>query len=336
MPCNQPTHGGHGWHCRPCRRPPPPALFRPTTSASRRSCNRRGPGLPQPAKPSTARAADRQSPLRPVLSRQPPAANHLPPAPKQCTLSGYEAFPIPRNAHRLARPHSRSTPPAPPPLPAPGDPVDPCTLGHGDPTQRRRPACPEPVEGREPSSNHEIRRNLPPPTPRPQALEPHARPHPDLPGVPNPQSARITCRPVTPTARAHNPRRHPKNRQSSHPPGRNPPQGFRPGGCAFPQKPAASAHLSPARCSRPFAHSTLTPPRSAARLSPLPSPFPISLRCALASPLLHRPPHPPKKHPAAPPEFFRKNSYAHEGPRFTAQNPPEFTRPSPPPHPFWP
>ena len=226
----------------PLSAPAPPALVRPTTSASRRSCNRRGPGLPQPAKPSTARAADPQPPQRPVLSRQPPAANHLPPDSKQCTLSGYAPLPIPRNVHRLARPHSRSTPPAPPSLPAPGEPVDPCTLGQSDPAQSRRPACPEPVEGREPSGNHEIRRSLPPPAPRPQPLEPHARPHPDLPGVPNPQSARTTCRPVTPTAHTHNPRRHPKNRQSSHPPGRNPPQGFRPGGCAFPHKPAASAH----------------------------------------------------------------------------------------------
>ena len=123
---------------------------------------------------------------------------------------------------------------------------------------------------------------------------------------------------TSPRAHAQPPLRCPPNRPNRPPkrakahtrrPG-HPTRGARAGECAFPQNPPNPPLTSPQPPPRPPAA------RSRSHCSPL-SPLPFV-------------PAP------APQEFFRKNSYAHEGPRFTAQNSPEFTSPSPPTHPFWP
>ena len=94
------------------------------------------------------------------------------------------------------------------------------------------------------------------------------------------------------------------------------------------QPPASPPHPFPSH------RSLLSALPSAFRAVPAPRPPPKPL-------LRNRPPNPPKTHPKSPQEFFRKNSYAHEGAPLPCRQPPGNRRQTPtipaapfPPSPF--
>ena len=131
------------------------------------------------------------------------------------------------------------------------------------------------------------------------------------------------------------PIRQPPSAGISPPPDRAPRASPAPG---RPPPPPAPTALALPRPNPPTAHRAPSPTPAGTRdrhsPSPPPCPFPLSaLPCSLCPscphssalfplPFLHRPPTPAKMHPAAPQEFFGKNSYCARDPRFRPPRPP--------------